>query len=1735
MGIAESLVLDLVVKRVRSWIGRFAGALVMESLRSCSECSIGLGPGGQGFCCRCCGRLFCRKCMQSLGTDEQPKFCAFCFQTAGHLEAGGRSMSPQPVPESPQPRFRNNRFAQLMEQEQEQQQQGHSPHSLCCSSCRSDEDEDEDVEGNGKHFLSPMSDFSQDVSDVEASSVSLGHENCSFKSVASSPLDSPSRVGDLGECSPVKHCVLDRDISGHLGKPGVESEDRCTYGNLSVYKSSEGQKDQQPLDFENNSYIWYPPEPEEEYEDAENGYFQYDDEDDEVGESGRLFSSSDFDGDALQVKERSNGSNRVALKSAVRGHFTALVCQLLKAEGIHFDNESSGMGWLEIVSSLAWQAAHFVKPDTSNGGSMDPGNYVKVKCLASGSPGDSCLIKGVVCTKNIRHKRMISQHKNPRILILGGSLEYQKVQNKLASINAVLEQEISHIKMAVAKIEARRPNILLVEKSVSSYAQEYLLMKGISLVLNVKRSLLERISRCTGAEVAPSIDDITSARLGQCEIFRIAKVFEECPQGNQLNKLNKRSMKTLMFFEGCPRRLGCTVLLKGASRDELKRLKHVVQYASFAAYHLSLETSFLVDEGASLPETSSRTAMGIPSKVMNVENCISMTGSSEDSCTLEAVGEEDQGADSWNRFDTKNVFQCSDVSSGNAEILSICSGQERFEFPSDVKNSGVIAVVRSSQKNIGFLDESSTDTPLCEPNALNSPSPQTEVSNSSYISADLRDHECDQLESTDKEKAGSITHGNLKSLEQNNSGVIDRNDVAQDFFSATDSNQSILVSLSSSCILKGTVCERSQLFRIKYYGNFDKPLGRYLREDLFNQASSCPSCKESVEAHVRCYTHQHGCLSINVKRLPFMKLPGERDGKIWMWHRCLKCEYKDGVPPAAPRVIMSDAAWGLSFGKFLELSFSNHTTANRIASCGHSLQRDCLRFYGYGSMVAFFRYSPVDILSVHLPPSLMDFTCDGHQEWVKREENEIFSKMEFLHSEVFDALYNLEKKIRTFECDPLRESIQNHISELKGLLKSERNDYTVMLQTTPIDNTIGVHVTQDILQLNRLKRSLLIDSYLWDRRLSLLNSFANSKSSSSEIDSQYLELSGHTKLKECGSRSFSEEERLCNPPKYKFSKSLTSEVTPQTILLSRQRQERSLQVLECKSNNLVEMDLSIESVESYMGHTVLSLMSSQHNSSDLRNVSSEGCVGGSSVEEPASPGCNLSEKIDLAWTGTGQAIIDPLTDGPVADLVGSVSFLDRPRHRKMMSPVRVYSFDSGMRTHKKIHGGLSHSLRLFPVKSFDISGDFSSIKETRNMQMTYSQRSVKVQKFSASLGHTPQNISSLFRSRTEGIRLLLPQTGHDDLVIAIYDNEFTSIIAYAIHSQDYTNFITSKSDQHDSLNVNEKSNTMQTAQESAKQLLFDDHQSQSYGSHGPQALYNEVPDQRGPHFRISFDDVSSFTADGAKFSVTCYFAKHFDALRKNCCPSEEDYIRSLSRCRRWNAQGGKSNVYFAKSWDDRFIIKQVTKTELESFLTFAPQYFKYLMDGINSRSPTCLAKVLGVYQVTAKNLKGGREMKMDLMVMENLFFRRNISRVYDLKGSLRARYNPDPTGENKVMLDLNLLETLRTKPIFLGSRAKRCLERAVWNDTSFLASIDVMDYSLLVGVDEERKELVIGIIDFIRQYTWDKHLETWVKTSGLLGGSRNAAPTVISPMEYKKRFRKAMSNYFLTLPDQWPS
>lgn len=79
--------------------------------------------------------------------------------------------------------------------------------------------------------------------------------------------------------------------------------------------------------------------------------------------------------------------------------------------------------------------------------------------------------------------------------------------------------------------------------------------------------------------------------------------------------------------------------------------------------------------------------------------------------------------------------------------------------------------------------------------------------------------------------------------------------------------------------------------------------------------------------------------------------------------------------------------------------------------------------------------------------------------------------------------------------------------------------------------------------------------------------------------------------------------------------------------------------------------------------------------------------------------------------------------------------------------------------------------------------------------------------------------------------------------------------------------------------------------------------------------------------------------------VTAYYATQFDALRELIVEGGQPvFLASLSRCKKWLSQGGKSNVYFAKTRDERYVVKQLTRSEKQSFLDFAPAYFRCIHD-----------------------------------------------------------------------------------------------------------------------------------------------------------------------------------------------
>ncbi|KAJ1553076.1 hypothetical protein HK405_009026, partial [Cladochytrium tenue] len=339
---------------------------------------------------------------------------------------------------------------------------------------------------------------------------------------------------------------------------------------------------------------------------------------------------------------------------------------------------------------------------------------------------------------------------------------------------------------------------------------------------------------------------------------------------------------------------------------------------------------------------------------------------------------------------------------------------------------------------------------------------------------------------------------------------------------------------------------------------------------------------------------------------------------------------------------------------------------------------------------------------------------------------------------------------------------------------------------------------------------------------------------------------------------------------------------------------------------------------------------------------------------------------------------------------------------------------------------------------------------------------------------------------------------------------------------------------------------------------------------------------RKQHIRFKFAEGRSI------FSCTVYFAEQFEQLRRRCNMSSS-FIQSLSRCAQWHASGGKSKAVFFKTHDDRLVVKQLasnwTLVEKDALLKFAPAYFDYMNKA--DKSPTLLAKIFGFYNVKYRNTTTGATSDIDILVMENLFCNAKISRKFDLKGvegrhskksnlpsspaatsrppssafssAFRAtQYFTGPTNpadddesgsrtpttafptpaaapaaeeEVAVMWDGDWVDGRFRNQLMLHGHSKRIITEAIQNDTDFLAGANVMDYSLLVGVNDLKREMIVGIVDFIGPYTWYKRLETRSKTT--LKGGREDAVTVIPPEQYADRFRRALDQYFLMVPDKW--
>lgn len=141
-----------------------------------------------------------------------------------------------------------------------------------------------------------------------------------------------------------------------------------------------------PSSFEDErDALWKPPEPEDPEDDLEGSVAFNDDDDDECGDGTQWGKPSSL----TPVRDEGSRSYRFkeerqrAIEEVINGKFKTIVCQLLKSVGISSSGED-GQTWVDVVTSLSWEAASFLKPDAVGCKAVDPDGYVKVKCIATG-------------------------------------------------------------------------------------------------------------------------------------------------------------------------------------------------------------------------------------------------------------------------------------------------------------------------------------------------------------------------------------------------------------------------------------------------------------------------------------------------------------------------------------------------------------------------------------------------------------------------------------------------------------------------------------------------------------------------------------------------------------------------------------------------------------------------------------------------------------------------------------------------------------------------------------------------------------------------------------------------------------------------------------------------------------------------------------------------------------------------------------------------------------------------------------------------------------------------------------------------------------------------------------------------------------------------------------------------------------------------------------------------------
>ncbi|XP_068238143.1 1-phosphatidylinositol 3-phosphate 5-kinase isoform X3 [Palaemon carinicauda] len=1541
---------------------------------------------------------------------------------------------------------------------------------------------------------------------------------------------------------------------------------------------------------------------------------------------------------------------RRRLNTMWSAHETALLCQLLDSGGL-------SPSWAETILPIVHTVTEIIRPDVKNDSDdMDIRQYIQFKKVPGGSRSECQILNGVVCTKNVADKSMLVRLSDPQLLLVASTIDYQRGNdNKLLTLDNLLLQEADYLKNVVAKIASYKPNIILVEKSIAFLAREYLQAHGITLVMNVKPSVMERVARCTQAELVSSIDaQLKKPVLGLCHSFYV----------RSYPMPGKDKTKTLMFFDGCATHLGCTVILRGATNSELKRVKRIMYFMIYATYNWKLERSFLMDEYAFIPplpsesfdledqvfvDAQSPEEESVPKEIKDIVDNTVTAEDIEDLSVSSAADQPSRGKATKQgglvRDTTNSSMESTTSTPGPSDKTKLSQTINDFSDPlHSYLNSGTSPQeppkeLLAAKLQLTELPYSNTfrkaldDTILsCSPYLKYSvPYLESDASRNCllrrffqkvlYFSVQLekeklvrrpRFSEMDAKD-TNKDENQNVrvkpAHKfmNLKVTEEAKTSVIqniladfrarggqmelvcrcknknhrdcslERNELSHHviieglpdssgFTNGANKNalydhwngpgglmltsegrvdslhpfnhQRLSVLFSSFTDVTDPppdFCVNPWVLTMDFYGRNDIPLGAFLERYCFSQTYMCPSteCSKGLVNHIRKFVHDTGCVDVLLRCLDTV-LDDSNAGTILMWSWCKNCRQ---VTPVVP---MSLETWSLSFAKYLELRFYGSSFSRRgLPGCNHSMHHDHFQYFGYKKQVAIFKYNPITVREIMLPPSEMSLcippvTQSSVVEQIKGVAIQGYS----VFSTILERVTTLSSE-SNLRWQPLILEISEHQTSQRAKFREQIESIQLQLTSPtlearrlhpPTPNTVQ-EVTSAMLEIKDkiVTAKILIAQVVSDWNLKVQDLVQLRKKEERLEKAKVMAASG------IGGNPLPRQSTSGSISTSSVASALANTSTGEMCSASSQKQGGDTASVSSSAIT----GISTDSLSLSASFSDIPGQDNQKNtgSEPLDDESEKVCsANDESTGKPALDSQDQQKQSEetkestsaLSLSSASSEVLNSwenendVSGGLQAVLPNQPADSSGLLHRRQASD----SCDGLIGTHVSLaeSPGRGHERSLS-----DGGGQTGMARETeRAHERRIAASAVK-------------NIISTFWSSSANLLVDSPFPANEHYIllpevkipVVVFGDEPSSIISHALASQDYDRQLAVLKKRLRELQK-EGSNIRSGERDPP---LPADSGAESLGSEDSDfCISTATTDADKSKALKDFHIELQWFDQHARFYCKIFFAEHFRQLRKNIFPyGEEMYIRSLSRCIQWEARGGKSGSVFCKSHDDRFILKEMSRFEMSSFLDFGPAYIHYIVNCDKEQMPTILTRIVGVYRIGYKNATTNRAQRMDVLIMENLFYQRNITHKFDLKGSIRNRLvNTSGKEESElVLLDENLVRMACSSPLYVRPHSKTVLSRAIAADTVFLSQQLIMDYSLLVGIDSVTNQLIIGIIDYIRTFTWDKKLETIFKGSMLGGGGAGKLPTVVSPEIYRTRFCHAMDRYFLLTPDRW--